>query len=83
MPQLSAEDSANAQQSAKQSVSIAERNLESVRGKTLNAAQAELASKIRGFLADAEDAMRELDWPRARDLARKAQLLSEQLSGSQ
>jgi len=52
-PQLSAEETAAAQQQTNQSLSIAEKNLQSARGKRLNAAQIDLVSKIRGFLKDA------------------------------
>ena len=64
------------------SVSAAERNLASVRGKNLNAAQSDLVSKIEGFLKDARDAAKAGDWVRARSLAKKAQVLSEELVGS-
>jgi hypothetical protein len=81
-PQLSAQESAVAQQQTNQSLSIAERNLASARGKTLNAAQADLVSKIRGFIKDAREAARIADWSSARSLAKKAQVLSEELAGS-
>jgi len=81
-PQLTAQESAVAQEQTNQSLSIAEKNLESVRGKNLNAAQSDLISKIRGFLKDAREAMQITDWSRARSLAKKAQLLSEELAGS-
>jgi len=81
-PQLSAEETAAAQQQANQSLSIAENNLQSARGKRLNAAQADLVSKIRGFLKDAHEAARVADWARARSLSKKAQVLSEELAAS-
>ncbi len=67
---------------ANQSLSIAERNLESVRGKNLNAAQSDLVSKVRGFIKDAREAAQIADWSRARSLAKKAQVLSDELAGS-
>jgi hypothetical protein len=48
----------------------------------LNAAQSDLASKIRGFIKDAREAAQIADWSRARSLAKKAQVLSEELAGS-
>lgn len=81
-PQLSAQEFAVAQQQTTQSLSIAEKNLASARGKTLDAAQSDLVSKIRGFIKDAREAARIADWSNARSLAKKAQVLSEELEGS-
>ena len=78
-PQLSGEETAAAQQQTNQSLSIAVRNLQSARGKRLNAAQIDLVSKIRGFLKDAQEAAKVADWARARSLSKKAQVLSEEL----
>jgi len=80
--QVTPQESAVAEQQAKQSLGIAEKNLESARGKNLNAAQSDLASKIRGFIKDAREAAQIGDWSRARSLAKKAQVLSEELAGS-
>jgi len=81
-PELTPQESAVAQQQTNQSLGIAERNLESARGKNLNVAQADLVSKIRGFIKDAREAAQITDWSRARSLAKKAQVLSEELTGS-
>ncbi len=81
-PQLTAQESAVAQQLTSQSLGIAEKNLESARGKNLNAAQSDLVSKIRGFIKDAREAAQITDWSRARSLAKKAQVLSEELASS-
>jgi hypothetical protein len=81
-PQLTAQESAIAQQQTKQSLSIAEKNLQAARGKNLNAAQSDLVSKITGFIKDAREAARIADWSSARSLAKKAQVLSEELAGS-
>jgi hypothetical protein len=80
--QVTPQESAVAQQQTKQSLGIAEKNLESARGKNLNAAQSDLVSKIRGFIKDAREAAQITDWSRARSLAKKAQVLSEELAGS-
>ena len=81
-PQLTPQESAAAQQETNQSLAIVEKNLTSTRGKRLNAAQADLASKIRGFLKDAREAAQIGDWSHARSLAKKAQVLSEELASS-
>jgi hypothetical protein len=81
-PQLSPQEAAEAQQQTTQSLSIAEKNLALARGKTLDAAQSDLVSKIRGFIKDAREAARIADWSSARNLAKKAQVLSEELAGS-
>jgi hypothetical protein len=78
--QLSPEETTAAQQEMNQSLNAAERKLASARGRTLNPAQTDLVSKIRGFLKDAREAAKAGDWARARSLARKAQVLSEELS---
>ena len=80
VPQLSAAETAAAQQQTNQSLSIAEKNLESTQGKSLNAAQLDLVSKVRGFIKDAREAVRNADWARARNLSKKAQVLSEELT---
>jgi hypothetical protein len=81
-PPITPQESAVAQQQANQSLSIAEKNLALTRGKNMNAAQADLVSKIRSFIKDAREAAQSADWSRARSLAKKAQVLSEELAGS-
>jgi len=81
-PQLSPQESATAQQETNQSLSIAERNLAAARGKKLTSAQSDMVSKISGFLKDAREAAQSGDWSRARSLAKKAEVLSNELVGS-
>lgn len=81
-PQLSAAETSAAQQETNQSLGIAERNISSTDGKTLNAAQQDLASKVRSFIAEARDAAHNGDWIRARNAAKKAEVLSQELAGS-
>jgi hypothetical protein len=76
------QESTAAQQETNQSLNIAERNLVETRGKNLNPTQSDLVSKIRGFLKDAREAAQAGDWSRARSLAKKAQVLSEELAAS-
>jgi hypothetical protein len=82
VPQLTAAESAAAQQETNRSLTTAEKNLESTRGKRLNAAQADLVSKINGFIKDAREAVQSADWARARTLSKKAQVLSEELAAA-
>jgi len=82
VPELTAEETAAAKQQTGRSLGIAERNLESTRGRNLSTAQTDLASKVRSFVSEARDAARVSDWIRARDLAKKAQVLSEELAKS-
>lgn len=77
--QLSKEESAAAMQETNQSLDIAEKNLASTDNKRLNPAQRDLVSKIKSFLKDAREAAQAGDWARARNLAKKAQVLSEEL----
>ncbi len=81
-PQLTSQESAVAEQQTNQSLRIAENNLQSARGKNLNATQTDLVSKIRGFIKDAREAAQITDWSRARSLAKKAQVLAEELASS-
>jgi hypothetical protein len=78
-PQLTPDESAAAQQQTSQRLSIAERNLGRASGRTLTTMQADLVEKIRGFIGQAREAARGGDWVRARNLAEKAQLLSQEL----
>src|SRR5262244_4059908 len=82
VPQMSAQESAAAQQEINTSLAAAEKNLESVRGRSLNGAQSDMANKAKGFVNDAREAARSGDWPRARSLARKALVLAEELARS-
>src|SRR5271166_778683 len=81
-PQLSAEESSTAQQETTASLAAAEKGLAATQGKSLNAAQADMVSKITGFIGDARAAGATGDWTSARTLARKAQLLAEELAQS-
>ena len=82
VPELSTQESASLQRETNQSLRASERNLAASAGKSLNATQSDLASKVRSFISDAREAGRAGDWIRARDLAKKAQVLSEELAES-
>jgi hypothetical protein len=82
VPELSTQESASLQRETNQSLAAAERNLAATAGKSLNATQSDLASRVRSFISDARESGRAGDWTRARDLAKKAQVLSEELVGS-
>jgi hypothetical protein len=81
-PQLTSAEINAARQQMIASLSVAERNLARSQGKTLNATQSDLAAKIKGFIGDARSAGHDEDWTRARSLATKAQVLSEELAAS-
>jgi hypothetical protein len=78
-PALSPGQLADAQRLTADDIRVAERNLQLSNGKTLNASQNDLADKVRGFLAQAHEAVRANDWLRAENLAHKAQVLSAEL----
>jgi hypothetical protein len=82
VPELSAQESNALQQETQQNLGDAERNVTTASRKALNPAQTDLASKVRGFISDAREAEKVGDWSRARDLAKKAQVLSEELINS-
>jgi hypothetical protein len=82
VPQLTAQETEAAQQQTNLSLSIAERNVGSTRGRTLNAQQSDLVSKVRSFVSEAREAAHNGDWTRASNAAKKAQVLSEELARS-
>jgi hypothetical protein len=81
-PELSAQEVAAAQQQINDSVMIARRNLDAAKGRSLNPTQADLTSKVSSFLQESKLAARDGDWTRARNLAKKARVLSEELAAS-
>lgn len=82
VPQLTPGQSSALRQETEQNLRVAERNVTAASRRRLNPTQSDLASKVKGFISDARDAGRAGDWPRARDLAKKAQVLSEELANS-
>ena len=78
-PELSLEEVVTSKVEANKSMIVAQRNLDAALGKPLNSAQADLASKVRGFMDAAREAMKNSDWERAAAVAKKAEVLSEQL----
>lgn len=81
-PQLSAGDQASFERATNEDLATAERSLQQASGRQLNAAQQDLAGKIRSFTDQARDAGKGGDWTRAQNLAQKARLLSIELINS-
>jgi hypothetical protein len=81
-PQLTAAETSAAQRQTNQSLSVAERNIGAADGKALNAMQQDLASKVRSFMAEARGAASSGDWTRAKNAAKKAEVLSQELASS-
>ncbi len=81
-PRLSAAEQAEYQHKTNEAIAVGEKNLQVAYGKQLTAAQHDLVEKIRGFLAQAREAIRASDWVRAYNLAQKAQVLSVELVNS-
>jgi len=79
VPELSAEQLNSAKAETEHSLEIAEWNLSQTQGKQLNSSQEDVASKVRGFMDAARDAMKNSDWQRAKNLAKKAEVLSHEL----
>jgi hypothetical protein len=82
VPQLSQQETAAAQQQMNDSIAAAQRNLVSAKNHRLNSLQTDLASKVNSFLEESRIAAKEGDWTRAKNLAKKAQVLSEELAQS-
>jgi len=80
VPEMSDEQLGAAKAATQQSLNIAEKNLNLTQGKTLNAAQQDVVSKIMGFLDSAREAMKNNDWQRARIQAKKAEVLSQEFA---
>jgi outer membrane murein-binding lipoprotein Lpp len=81
-PDLTPIESSAAEEEARQSLDVAEKNIAVTQGRTLNATQSDLASKVRSFIAEAREAARVRDWPRSRNAAKKAEVLSNELAKS-
>ncbi len=82
VPELGAQETAVAKQQVADGIAIAERNLTAARGRKLSPTQSDIVSKINSFVAEAREASGAGDWARARNLAKKAQILSEDLVAS-
>lgn len=82
VPQLSPQETAVAKVQLAESMAAVDRNLAVTRQRKLTAAQTDIVSKITGFVAEAREASGEGDWGRARNLAKKAQILSDDLVAS-
>jgi hypothetical protein len=81
-PQLSENEKANYQRSIAEDIGVAEGNLKQIDGKRLNAQQTDLVDKIRSFRDQSNNAAKEGDFARAKNLAQKARLLSVELVNS-
>ena len=78
-PRLPPKEQAEAERNTLADIDTAEKNLNRVGNRPMNAAQKDMMEKIRGFLAQAREAISAIDWVRARNLAQKARLLSVEL----
>ncbi len=81
-PQLTEQEAAAAQRQMNDSISAAQKNLAAAKGRRLNPTQADLVAKINSFIEESRGAARDGDWTRARNLAKKAQVLGEELADS-
>jgi len=82
VPELSPQETAAAKEETAESIRIVERNMATMRRRKLSPAQADVLSKVIGFIAEAREAGGNGDWARARNLAKKAQILSNDLVAS-
>ncbi len=83
LPDLTTEQLNAAKTETQQSLDTAEAKLAQTQGKRLNATQEDVASKVHGFMESAREAMKNGDWVRAKNQAKKAEVLAQQLTGSQ
>ncbi len=83
LPDLTADKLNAAKAQTQQSLDAAESKLGQTQGKQLNATQEDVASKVRGFMESAREAMKNGDWERAKNQAKKAEVLAMQLAGNQ
>jgi len=83
LPDLTADKLNAAKAETQQSLDAAESKLGQTQGRQLNATQEDVASKVRGFMESAREAMKNGDWERAKNQAKKALVLAMQLTGNQ
>jgi hypothetical protein len=82
VPELTSQEAQAAQEETERNLDATAKNLTQVTGKPLNASQQDLASKVHGFAENAREAMKTGDWVRAKNLSKKAVVLSEELAAS-
>ena len=81
-PELSSAEMDSAKAETQQNLEAMTKNLTAAAGRSLNASQQDLMSKVRGFADSAREAMRSGDWVRAKNLSKKAEVLSQELVDS-
>ena len=81
-PEVPTQEMQAAKNDSEHSLDVAEKNLSLATGKNLNSMQQDLVSKVRGFSDTAREAMKAGDWVRAKNLSKKAEVLSAQLASS-
>jgi hypothetical protein len=81
-PEVPTQEMIAAKNDTEHSLDLADKNLSLASGKNLNPMQQDLVSKVRGFSEGAKDAMKAGDWVRAKNLSKKAEVLSDQLASS-
>jgi hypothetical protein len=79
MPGISQEEASRQRQTAEQLLASTESNLKLLAARTLNATQQETVAQIRNYMDGARSALTDGDTQRARTLALKAHLLSDDL----
>lgn len=80
--QISPADEAAYKQKTNGALTIAESNLRQTEGKQLNSSQRDMVEKIEGFVSQSREALAGSDWTRAQNLAKKAEVLSNELVSS-
>jgi len=81
-PDLTTQEVSEARAETQRNLDMMEKNLTLAWGRKLNASQQDLVSKVRSFAENAKEAGRGGDWVRAKNLSRKAEVLSEELAAS-
>jgi hypothetical protein len=81
-PEVPTQEMQAAKSDSERSLDLAEKNLSLASGKNLNPTQQDLVSKVHGFSESAREAMKTGDWLRAKNLSKKAEILSAQLVSS-
>jgi hypothetical protein len=82
VPEVNTQEMEAAKAEAQHNLDMVDKNLSLSSGKSLDAAQQDVVSKVHGFADGAREAMRTGDWVRARNLSKKAEVLSEELAGT-
>jgi len=78
-PDVTSPEAARDRQSTTQSLDATEKDLKRVEGRSLNSDEQAMLAQIRAYIGQSRKAITDGDYERASNLAKKAQLLTDEL----